>query len=106
MIRLGMLILFGFAAIAAVGIALVSTGPRAIPEAAAVTGPSFSMAIAANACHPSGGGADCDVDPNTIFTLAVHLTKTNLPSYRGFQVNLTSPALLPYINRPAQQEVV
>lgn len=106
MFRLGFLIPVGFATIAALGIALVSTGPRAIPEAAAVTGPSFSIVIAGSACHPSGGGADCDVDPNTIFTVGVHLTKTNLPLYRGFQVKLTSPAELPYLNRPGQQEIV
>jgi hypothetical protein len=105
MLRLGMLALIGLAAVA-VGIAAAGLTSGASRQAAATTGPSFSMEVLGSACHPSSAGANCDIDPFADFTLGVQLTKTNLPDYRGFQVKLTSPDELPYLNRPGQEEIV
>ncbi len=105
MLRVQFLVLVGIVT-AVLGIALALAWPYVARKAAAVTGPSFSLAVIGGACHPSGAGTDCDIAPSSTFTLSVSLTKTNLPEYRGFQVKLTSPSELPYVDRPRQQEIV
>ncbi len=104
MFRLGVLVLTAIAAIA-IGIAVAGLTSHRSWQAGATTGPSFSMEVLGSACHPSSA-ADCDIVPFADFTLGVQLTKTNLPDYRGFQVKLTTPDELPYLNRPLRQEIV
>lgn len=105
MLRVRFLAFLGIVTVV-LAIAVALAWPYVAGRATAVTGPSFSLAVIGGACHPSGAGADCDIAPSSTFTLSVTLTKTNLPEYRGFQVKLTSPSDLPYIDRPGQQEIV
>ena len=99
-------LLVGIASVAvavALPFAWRSVGTR---EAAAATGPDFQMSVEGAACQPSDVAADCDIAPLSTFTVVVRLDKFNIPAYRAFQVNLTTPGELPYVNRPLQTEIV
>jgi hypothetical protein len=97
------------ASIAAVAVATllpIAWGPAGTRQAAADTGPDYQMSVEGGACQPSDAGADCDISPNSVFTLTVRLIKLGIPVYRGFQVVVSSPSELPYKNRPQYQEIV
>jgi hypothetical protein len=99
-------LLFAGLAAAALVAAQLQPSTAGTPRALAVTGPDFQMSVQGDACQPSDAGAGCDITPLSTFTVVVRLDKFSTPVYRAFQVNLTTPTELPYVNRPAQTEIV
>ena len=99
-------LLISMAAVAVAILLPLAWGPAGTRRAAADTGPDYQMSVEGGACLSSDAGADCDIEPNSTFTITIRLVKINISVYRAFQVNLTSPGELPYTNRPERTEIV